>query len=296
MPPLTIQLVTDPAPARLHVQADSPTTATTYSIDICARPTCHCHSVTLRAESTTTTTTELPAELFLDPFDRVAFTIDHTDLPPPAQAIAAAISRDDWTRLADHFLAVKANAFATVDPNHERAQFPFEEVEHGSLMVRLHDIFPFAPDLGTTNEDGRTIMVNEHHCVEPVCPCTKVVLDLEFAASEDDSAALARLPALEVDWLRGRWRVSGKHCGLLPAESALRDRLLAAHPDLLEELGRRQKLLRRLYEVSRPKHLDTVRQTPVRAAAKTGRNDPCPCGSGRKYKKCCLPKDAPAAD
>ncbi len=24
-----------------------------------------------------------------------------------------------------------------------------------------------------------------------------------------------------------------------------------------------------------------------RDAAKTGRNEPCPCGSGRKYKKCC---------
>lgn len=23
---------------------------------------------------------------------------------------------------------------------------------------------------------------------------------------------------------------------------------------------------------------------------KTGRNDPCPCGSGEKYKRCCLPK------
>lgn len=22
-------------------------------------------------------------------------------------------------------------------------------------------------------------------------------------------------------------------------------------------------------------------------AAETGRNDPCPCGSGKKYKKCC---------
>lgn len=22
-----------------------------------------------------------------------------------------------------------------------------------------------------------------------------------------------------------------------------------------------------------------------------GRNDPCPCGSGKKYKKCCLPKE-----
>ena len=28
--------------------------------------------------------------------------------------------------------------------------------------------------------------------------------------------------------------------------------------------------------------------------AKPGRNDPCPCGSGNKYKKCCLTKDAAA--
>jgi hypothetical protein len=27
---------------------------------------------------------------------------------------------------------------------------------------------------------------------------------------------------------------------------------------------------------------------------KTGRNDPCPCGSGKKYKKCCLEKDQEA--
>jgi SWIM/SEC-C metal-binding protein len=26
---------------------------------------------------------------------------------------------------------------------------------------------------------------------------------------------------------------------------------------------------------------------PARAAPKVGRNDPCPCGSGRKFKKCC---------
>ena len=29
--------------------------------------------------------------------------------------------------------------------------------------------------------------------------------------------------------------------------------------------------------------------------AKTGRNDPCPCGSGQKYKRCCLPRDEAAA-
>jgi len=29
------------------------------------------------------------------------------------------------------------------------------------------------------------------------------------------------------------------------------------------------------------------KQVPVVAGQKTGRNDPCPCGSGKKYKKCC---------
>lgn len=26
---------------------------------------------------------------------------------------------------------------------------------------------------------------------------------------------------------------------------------------------------------------------PLRAEEKPGRNDPCPCGSGKNYKKCC---------
>jgi preprotein translocase subunit SecA len=31
----------------------------------------------------------------------------------------------------------------------------------------------------------------------------------------------------------------------------------------------------------------TVKKEPVRKTDKVGRNDPCPCGSGKKYKKCC---------
>ena len=38
-----------------------------------------------------------------------------------------------------------------------------------------------------------------------------------------------------------------------------------------------------------------VRKQPVRnAATKVGPNDPCPCGSGKKYKKCCMHKDKTA--
>ncbi len=38
----------------------------------------------------------------------------------------------------------------------------------------------------------------------------------------------------------------------------------------------------------------TVKPQPVRKANKVGPNDPCPCGSGKKYKKCCRDKDIAA--
>ena len=38
----------------------------------------------------------------------------------------------------------------------------------------------------------------------------------------------------------------------------------------------------------------TVKRQPVRKEKKAGPNDPCPCGSGLKYKKCCMHKDKTA--
>src|SRR5260370_10556440 len=35
---------------------------------------------------------------------------------------------------------------------------------------------------------------------------------------------------------------------------------------------------------------------PLHARAKMGRNDPCPCVSGRKYKDCCTPSHTPSID
>jgi len=38
---------------------------------------------------------------------------------------------------------------------------------------------------------------------------------------------------------------------------------------------------------SAPKKSPDYRQMSIVSSDKTGRNDPCPCGSGKKYKKCC---------
>ncbi|RPI03588.1 MAG: hypothetical protein EHM72_01130 [Calditrichaeota bacterium] len=40
----------------------------------------------------------------------------------------------------------------------------------------------------------------------------------------------------------------------------------------------------RLHNLSKREHIATQEQAPL----KIGRNEPCPCGSGLKYKNCCL--------
>ena len=66
-----------------------------------------------------------------------------------------------------------------------------------------------------------------------------------------------------------------------------RPRNLATSVDELEEAFQRRK--RRELEEARMAGSGEYQpvQQVVRSGAKVGRNDPCPCGSGKKYKKCC---------
>jgi preprotein translocase subunit SecA len=66
-----------------------------------------------------------------------------------------------------------------------------------------------------------------------------------------------------------------------------RQRAVATSVDDLEEAFQRKK--RRELEHARMAGSGDQQlvQQVVRGAAKIGRNDPCPCGSGKKYKKCC---------
>jgi len=74
-----------------------------------------------------------------------------------------------------------------------------------------------------------------------------------------------------------------------------RDRVLAAlagnpHLQLVEDVVAEMQWWACFRErrTARPKRLAPAAIAPIRRAEpKTGRNEPCPCGSGKKYKKCC---------
>jgi tetratricopeptide (TPR) repeat protein len=74
-------------------------------------------------------------------------------------------------------------------------------------------------------------------------------------------------------------------------EKNLRDRadVVDRAIEIYTALGKNQqaaKLEKELKEITAASPSKTVANTPV-TVIKIGRNEPCPCGSGKKYKKCC---------
>lgn len=68
----------------------------------------------------------------------------------------------------------------------------------------------------------------------------------------------------------------------------------AEFSQMLAELCRERGEAKNRGEYIKPIDLDSTNpfNIPyVRAMDKVGRNDDCPCGSGRKFKKCCLNKE-----
>ena len=53
---------------------------------------------------------------------------------------------------------------------------------------------------------------------------------------------------------------------------------------IYEGLHRRARVPKRRLEAVQSQQAQG--ETPAQSVPKVGRNDPCPCGSGRKYKRC----------
>jgi preprotein translocase subunit SecA len=85
----------------------------------------------------------------------------------------------------------------------------------------------------------------------------------------------------------GRPVIAGQPAGSDGDGNGRQPRNVSTSVDELEEAFQRRK--RRELEQARMAGAGDRQpvQQVVRGAAKVGRNDPCPCGSGKKYKKCC---------
>ncbi len=137
--------------------------------------------------------------------------------------------------------------------------------DDGDGMVSFCEMFPYDFDL-TVVHDRQLYLGDDQYCLEPTCTCDEVVVQF-VDASRDRAIGHARASVRRL-----------KHAELVG--SSLVSRLWSR---LLER--RDPRSFRDRFE--RMRKVARARPAAAAPAPKVGRNASCPCGSGKKYKRCC---------
>ncbi|WP_316422785.1 UPF0149 family protein, partial [Klebsiella pneumoniae] len=151
----------------------------------------------------------------------------------------------------------------------QRAKLFFAAVERDSVQLRLES-YPdqFEPLFGTREAEGQELTIVEEWCFGY----------LRGVALSDWSTLPAELqPELDAIALHGS-----------EEQFSALDNLTA--DEFIASIERITPAALALYQywIANPQPVEAPQ--PIRNEAKVGRNDPCPCGSGKKYKQCCLAK------
>jgi hypothetical protein len=250
---------------------------------VCQNPTCDCKHVTLKCFTETPEagpTAPLSLEMDLERLQIANFA--ELKANPLTQALATAVAhefgQEEWDQLRRIYWGLKQ--YWTEHSDLEQVEVRFPADASTGAMVAYSDVFPFAKRIEFSYEQENW-MVDDQYCCNPRCLCQEAVLS--FLRLDEKMGKGLLQPTLSVSY---RYP-GGEAIRLEPeadprySEQTLLESLKKARTDLDSLLARRQSLLRRLCGLTLKKH------TVDSPKSKIGRNDPCPCGSGKKWKKCC---------
>jgi hypothetical protein len=219
---------------------------------------------------------------------------EDAELARLAEIIRAGLTEPDQQRLREWYLATKLDLIQSTPISQiDIAALPNAD---GGKMIGFVDVFPCGGIALNFTHNGEAWAVDEQYCVQPGCRCAETVLSfLKLMDAAGNRTGTVR----EAPTLRFNYRSQATESLERPAGNPSPETLLAVlkdlHPNLNDQLERRHLIMQLLYA----RHYQAqagarLKNLSARAAAagspKIGRNDPCSCGSGRKYKHCCLNK------
>ena len=156
------------------------------------------------------------------------------------------------------------------------------------LVVGWDEVFPDDPDFIFTVSETR-FWARDLYCINPGCSCKEITLSFAEFNEEQKPKELG-----VVSIVLKHFRVDVVQAvGASPEELTRICQKFQKQAGVKRTLKTRQKEMKiigkEIVELSRNKRSQKHRSLS-QVGRKVGRNDPCPCGSGKKYKKCCLNK------
>ena len=195
------------------------------------------------------------------------------------QSYVRELGDKEWAHLRNVFLSAKRTLIENLNPEKVKYQFHIREIENEAAMVSYISVLCCDEKLDFTS-DSREFFVNDYYCLKSDCNCKSVHLVFHEKPANTGSKApiigsLTYSYDSQTDCFDENSRGSRERVG------ALFNSLKTTRPDLASVIGKRHRILKILYGNSLRKN------RPPTSPVEVGRNDTCPCGSGRKFKHCC---------
>jgi hypothetical protein len=228
----------------------------------------------------------------------------HEDTKQKSELFYLMLDMNSW-KIREQVIADKDNADQMiVEFMNGLDEFHFKDLfkkhyrtvkEYGKKYYRPEDEMVLYPGPGNIADDplaflydGSNFLVTDQYCTNAKCHCNAVVLSF-FRLSGRETQTPEFIIRLRLSSLNYEM----EHINCDPDKIAGIVKYFLDKQGVLETLRRRYREMKKDGGESQMKRVKEAEDKdhnpePIRAAEpKASRNDPCPCGSGKKYKKCC---------
>lgn len=165
--------------------------------------------------------------------------------------------------------------------------FPVHDIENKKLMIGYCEIFPHAEKM-EFHLNNVKYLIADQYCLNSNCSCTDAALTIIEIKKDKKVIDGYKAPGVFYNYRTKKWEVIRETSNNLKSLQKVMTGLQKAIPDIAYILKKRHRKLRLLYERYRKMNNIKTFTTPNNTSRKKiGRNEPCPCGSGKKYKICC---------
>jgi len=260
------------------------------SYKVCPSPICTCTDIDLRFESINgqliNSTFEVSLHLLKRSISEKTKGNANFEL---ANSLVKDFDNNDWKLLTSIFLDKKRYYTENSSLEDLDYEFPIEDIERDGLLISYNQILPFAQFI-IFEVNGKKIIVDDLYCVFPKCPCKDIHLSFTLFNEQQSifpfMTAITAETTIVYNFKSNRWRLETQAKMPISPEQLMNG--LKQNYDIQKIFGDRHTTIRRLYLNYRRQNFQPF--LPIQTTS-IGRNDPCPCGSGKKYKKCCMLKN-----
>ncbi len=253
----------------------------------CPNPVCTCGTVhldvtPLRSASGNDLSLS-PREIEIDIFKR---KLAYSDKPSRkdkkfARKFLSELTNENFAFLSERHFEFKNKITNEADPDEIDGYFDFQEVEEKGLMYVYNGVMPYGDQIRVAI-DGVDYILFDSYCVLAHCSCTDTSLVLSYADKPNDPDS--DISTISLVYKTKKWKENKGDFSTISLE-AIKSAVAEQLPDFYEMLPKRHRRLKAIYARCKEKEYSPQRPTLQK---KVGRNAPCPCGSGKKYKKCCM--------